>query len=149
MKKALVLILVVGLNLFSISSAQPAQSYSIKFSGDAAQYGNSCQSVRGAWICIAEVQVINKTGKMINPRLTAQLVDTRGRRFTASDSREDQYLTGTFANNYLNPSESVGWAIHFTSGANVRFKELQVFEGRKKVATLRFTCSTTISGAFC
>ena len=129
--------------------AHAGQSYSIKYTGSAAQWGNYCQSVRGVWICIAEVQVVNKTGKMINPRLTAQLIDTKGRTFTATDSRENKYLTGVFANNYINPSESVGWAIHFTLGANVRFKELQILEGRKKVATLKYTCASTMSGAFC
>ena len=149
MRKSLFLIFVTIFISASTNAAIASQPYSIKFSGDAAQYGNSCQSLRGAWICIAEVQVFNKTSKMINPRLTAQFVDSRGRKFTATDSREDRYLTGVFANAYVNPSESVGWAIHVTAGPNVRFKEVQIFDGRKRVATLKYGCATTIAGAFC
>ena len=150
MRRVLVLTTVIALLVSSIVPASASRAYVISYAGDRSNWGNLCSTAPGiGWFCVAEVQVTNRTGKMINPRLTAELIDTRGRKFTPSNNPQNEILIGVFQNSFLNPGETLGWAINFTTGPNVKFKQLNIYEGRKKVASFKYSCASRVSDAFC
>jgi len=148
-KRVLVLFMTIVLSATLTNSAVASQPYSIRYAGDNARFGNYCEEILGSgWHCIADVLVTNRSGKMIEPRLVAELVDVKGRKFSARDNSQESTLTGPF-NSELNPSETIEWAINFYTGKNVKFKLLNIYEGRKKVATFKYTCSSNWSAFSC